>query len=87
MATNDHLSGDQFSHEKQDAMHIINATHNGRDVGELTWADHRGIPSAGMRPHEVGAVYVVPQHPGKGVASQMRASRNRSTLTCIIPMI
>lgn len=71
MAASDSLSGYQFGHEKMGRMNVIRATHQGSDVGELSWADHRGSNARDLSPHEVGSVSVDPAHRRKGVATAM----------------
>lgn len=71
MAASDNLSGYQFGHEKTGRLNVIKATHQGNDVGELSWADHRGSPSRDLSPHEVSSVLVDSEHQRRGIATHM----------------
>lgn len=72
MAASDSLSGYQFSYVKQKSkLHVVTASHNGQDVGELSWAGNKGHSGRDLAPHEVGGVQVDPDHRRKGVATQM----------------
>lgn len=71
MAANDNLSGYQFGHEKNGRLNVIKAAHQGNDVGELSWADHRGSNALDLSPHEVGTLEVNPAHQRRGIATHM----------------